>query len=219
VRRPVLHLASLTAAALVLTGCTAGDEPRSEATSVSSEEADAARKTTEAMRAGAGEDAQEQPVSATLPVLGTRATTAGATPLEIDLNDVSVSGEVMSVLFTVRNVAESGGNWQISTYFDDGTSRAPLDADGEQRSAESSTELAFTTDGVTVIDTVNGMLHRAAYDTSGSCACTVDLSNHFVGPGEARVLTTSFAAPPEDVETVTVQIPGAGSFEGVAVSR
>jgi hypothetical protein len=125
----------------------------------------------------------------------------------------------MTVLFTVRNLAGSGGNWQISTFFDDGSSRAPLDDEGAELSEQSSSLLAFTTDGVTVVDTANGMLHRAAYDTAGNCACTVDLSNHFVGPGEARVLTTSFAAPPEDVDTVTVQIPGAGSFADVPVSR
>jgi hypothetical protein len=124
----------------------------------------------------------------------------------------------MTVLFTVRNVAQSGGNWQISTFFDDGSSRAPLAAEGRERSEESDTLLAFTTDGVSVVDTANGMLHRAAYDTAGSCACTVGLVGQMVGPGQAVVLTTSFAAPPEDVETVTVQIPGAGSFDGVAVS-
>jgi hypothetical protein len=221
VRRPVLRLASLTAAALLLSGCTGEDEPRGESTSVGAreaEEAEAARDTTESLRAAAGEDAEEQPVTATLPVLGTRATTAGATALEIDLNDVSVNGEVMTVLFTVRNVGEAGGNWQIGGHFDDGSPRAPLDDEGTP-SEESSILLLNTTDGVTVTDTANGMLHRAAYDTSGSCVCSVDLSNHFVGPGEAIVLTTSFAAPPEDVDTVTVQIPGAGSFDGVAVSR
>jgi hypothetical protein len=78
---------------------------------------------------------------------------------------------------------------------------------------------ASTTDGVTVIDTANGMMHRAAYDTAGNCACNVGLSGQFIGPGEAMVLTTAFAAPPEDVDTVTVQIPGAGSFDDVPLSR
>ncbi|WNB86075.1 hypothetical protein [Cellulomonas sp. ATA003] len=221
--RPTARLAVvLASAALLLAGCTSSDDEQdtadSAAPTASAEEAQAADETTEAMREGAGEDAQEQPVTATLPVLGSRETTAGSTPLRVDLNEVAVSGEVMTVLFTVHNLAEDTDNWQVGQFFDDGTSTAPLDADGE-RGEETSTLRAFTTDGVTVVDAVNGMAHRAAYDTAGACACSGGLSNTFVGAGTALVLSTSFAAPPEDVDTVTVQIPGAGSFDGVALTR
>lgn len=219
--RPVRLLAASATAALLLTGCTGSDEPESDgsvATTVSADEAQAAEETTEDLRADAGEDAEPQPVTATLPVLGSRQTTAGETPLQIDLNDVSVAGEVMTVLFTVRNLAEVDDTWQIASTFDDGTGTAPLDGDGE-KSEEFVLLNASSTDGVTVIDTANGMMHRAAYDTAGNCACNVGLSGQFIGPGEAMVLTTAFAAPPEDVDTVTVQIPGAGSFDDVPLSR
>lgn len=208
-------LLALTATALLLAGCTDADEPEAGGTQAP-EQAEAAQDAATDLQAAAGEDAEPTALPADLPVLATRATTDGSTPLEIDLNAVTVSGDVMTVLFTARNLGDD--NWQISEYFDDSYGTAPLDTDGA-RSDEHQTRLAFSTDGVAVLDPVNGTMHRAAYDTAGNCACNVDLSSRFVGAGEQVVLTTAFAAVPDDVETVTVQIPGAGAFDDVPVTR
>lgn len=218
-RRSTARLTVVLAVGLALTACTAGggDAPEDEGTepSVTSEEAEAAKGAAEDLAAAAGDDVEPIAIDKELPVLATRPTTAGDIALEIDLNGVTVSGEVMTVLFTARNLGEE--RWQVSDYFDDGSSRAPL-VDGEE-AEESDGRLAFTTDGVTVIDTANGLMHRTAYDTQGGCACSSNLVGTFVDQGAALVLTTSFAAPADDVETVTVTIPGAGSFDDVPVTR
>lgn len=219
--RPVL--AGLAVVGL-LTACTAGgdDSPSDDATheAPSAAETEAVDGALEDLDAGAGEDAEPVAIEEELPVLATRETSDGRTSLEIDLNSVRVTGEVMTVVFTARNVGDDD-RWQISGYFDDGSGYAPLDADGtrDEENTDHSTVRAWTTDGVTVLDGVNNRVHRAAYDTAGNCACSVNLGERFIAPGEALVLTTAFAAPPEDVTEVTVQIPGAGSFDGVPLSR
>lgn len=215
--RPALPLALVLTLGL-LAGCTVGggdDAPESSA-DTDAQATRAVEDTVEDLQSAAGEDAEPVPVQQELPVLATRTSAAGSIPLEIELNSVTATGQVMTVVFTARNTGEE--RWQISEFFDDGSGYAPLD-DAGTRSEEHETMLAWSTDGVAVLDPVNGRLHRAAYDSTGSCACNVDLGNRFVGPGEAVVLTTAFGAPPEEVTHVTVQIPGAGSFDDVPLGR
>ncbi len=205
------------AAATLLTACTSSESGDDAGATSATETATAGAEVAEDLQASAGPDAEPQPVPADLPVVATRSTSHGSIPVEIDLNSVSAAGEVMTVVFTVRNVGDDN-DWQISDYFDDGLYTTPLDEDGT-RSEESDTIHGSTTDGVSVVDTTNGTMYRAAYDAAGNCACNVDLGGKFVDPGQELVLTTMFAAPPEDVETVTVQIPGAGAFTDVPLTR
>src|SRR5699024_3598932 len=76
-----------------------------------------------------------------------------------------------------------------------------------------------TTDGVVVTDDANGMVYRAAYDNGGNCLCSSNLSGSFVDEDKSLLLNTRVAAPPEDVESVTVQIPHFGTFDDVPLSR
>lgn len=211
-RRPALPLALVVAVAL-LAGCSAngGDDDAEDPSTPDAQGSQAVDETVEDLQAAAGENADPIPVPEDLPVIATRTTTSRSVPLEIELNSVTASGKVMTVVFTVRNTGTE--EWTIGTFFDDGSERAPLDDAGALGDARHS--LVWTTDGVVVLDPVNGRLHRAAYDSAGHCACNIDLIVADVAPGEAMVLTTAFAAPPEDVTHVTVQIPGAGSFDDV----
>ncbi|WP_182111958.1 MULTISPECIES: hypothetical protein [unclassified Actinotalea] len=209
--RPAHALTVLTA--LALAGCTAGGGDDAEK-APETEETASPQETVEELESAAGE---EEPVAIEpLSVIATRATSDGDVSAEVDLNAVTVSGDVMTVLFTVRNLSD--GKWQLSHFFDDGSAHAPL-ADGDTETGSADPDLGFTTDGVTVVDTANGLLHRAAYDDTGTCACSSGLSSKFVGGGEQMVLTTAFTAPPEDVTHVTVQIPGVGSFDDVELTR
>ncbi|MCK6211580.1 hypothetical protein KZX45_13600 [Georgenia sp. EYE_87] len=205
-----------TAAALLLAGCTSSDGGSDGDQADPSAASTAGADVAEELRSSAAPDAEPQPVETALPVIATRATSDGDNLLEIDLNTVSVSGDVMTVVFTARNVGD--GRWQIHQYFDDGLLSAPLDDEGT-RGEDAPLKNGATTDGVSVIDTTNGTVHRAAYDVAGNCACSVNLTVRNVEPENSLVLTTSFAAPPEDVESVTVQIPGAGAFADVPVNR
>jgi len=217
--RPVLLTLAATALLAACSSTSAENDPpagKGSGASVSETSAAGAEVAAE-LQDAAGPDVEPQPLAAELPVVATRETTDGNVSIAIDLNSVSVSGKVMTVLFTARNISDDG-RWQISDYFDDGLYSAPLDEAGA-RSEETDTHNGSTTDGVAVVDNANGTMYRAAYDAAGNCACNVDLGGKFVPAGEGMVLTTLFAAPPEDVETVTVQIPGAGSFTDVPLTR
>lgn len=218
-RRVLSTLASTLTAVLLLSSCGSGGGSGAASDAVSDGDgAAAAQHTVEDLQSAAGEDAEPQVVSAELPVIATRETVDNDIPLGVDLNAVTVSGKIMTVLFTAHNLDKDDQRWQIAGFFDDGSGNAPLDSDGK-RSEQFDVMLMDSTDGITVLDTVNGALYHAAYDSARSCLCDVDLGNSFVASGQAIVLMTAFAAPPEDVETVTVYIPGAGSFDNVPLTR
>ena len=96
----------------------------------------------------------------------------------------------------------------------DGSNDVPLNDDG----ATTSGGTEFNTDGVTVLDTSSKKIYRSAYDTAGGCLCS-STDGVAIARGATTVLQTSFAAVPDDVDTVTVTIPMAGAFENVPVTR
>ncbi|BDA64811.1 hypothetical protein [Actinomyces capricornis] len=170
----------------------------------------------ESTRASAG-STEPVPISTELPVLASRETSQNGRSLTMTLNSVTVSGGVTTVLFSVTNMGSEGSDhWQVGSNLADDISGVPLNAEG----AVSNTPVRDdNADGVTIIDTANSQVYRAAYDTGGSCLCSSGLSGVFVDPGQTVVFQTSFAALPEDVSTVTVTIPLAGSFDNVSVTR
>lgn len=173
----------------------------------------------EELNQAAGADAEEITYDDTLDVIATREATFGNDEIKLELNSVRVSGELMSVLFTVTNLTD--GRWQIASSFDSGEYSVSLSGPGGSGDVEEVLEgvSGHTTDGVTVTDDVNGKVYRAAYDHAGNCVCSSDLAGSFVGEGKSMLLSTRFAAPPADVETVSVDIPHFGTFSDVPVSR
>lgn len=205
------------AAALVLGGCSmAGGEPESPDTSASdaaseaAQERDAEQLGEAAETLSSGSPSAEPTPIEDLPVVATRTASADGQPIEVDLNGVNVEGDVMSAVFTVRNVGQ--GRIQLSQSFDDGVSNVLPDGG-------SSTDNAFTADGVYVLDGVNAKRHLVARDSSGRCVCSGNFSSTFVSAGQQVVLSATFTAVPDDVETVSVVVPLAGEFAGVPVTR
>lgn len=169
-----------------------------------------------------GEDEQEVTFEDDLDIIASRESSVGRHEVALELNTVRASGEVLTVMFTVRNKSDT--KWQIGSYaFDSGEMKLPLSTQDSELSTDTDLELSIpnlsTTDGVTVTDNVNGQVYRAAYDSSGNCLCSTGLSGTFVDPGQAVILSTRFAAPPEDLATVTVEIPKFGTFDDVPVQR
>lgn len=216
-------LAAVSAAALAagpLSACSffgGGSEESADGGSQQASNAPAAvTSVLESTRASAGSD-EPVAISTELPVIASRETSEGKTPLTITLNSVTVSGGVTTVLFSVTNTGSEGAdNWQVADGLSDGVSGVPLDAEGAVSDSGGAHD---NTDGVTIIDTANSQVYRAAYDTGGGCLCSSGLSGVFVDPGQTVVFQTSFAALPEDVSAVTVTIPLAGSFDNVSVTR
>lgn len=171
----------------------------------------------EKMDEEAGPDAEDIPVDDELDVIATRDASFNDHDVVLDLNRVKVSGELMSVMFTVTNDGER--KWQIASSFDSGEYRLPLSDDEGDDDDEGQEIKGGTVDGMTVTDNENGMVYRVAYDEGGNCLCSSNLSSSFLDQGKSLVLTAKFAAPPEDVETVTVDIPHFGSFDDVPLTR
>lgn len=218
----------MCAAALVLSACTGSgteDPAPSDATDqqTASEEADSGKN--DAAQAeieeSVGEDDQEVTFDDDLDIIASRESSVDGHEVELELNTVRASGKTMTVMFTVRN--KSDDKWQIAGAFDSGDLTLPLNEQSGE--ADAGDELSIdgpnrrTTDGVTVTDNVNGLVYRAAFDSSGHCLCSTGLSGTFVSPDHAVILSTRFAAPPEDVAAVSVEIPNFGTFDDVPVQR
>lgn len=73
--------------------------------------------------------------------------------------------------------------------------------------------------GTTLVDVAAKKRYLVAVDSRGTCLCTPELAhNYVVGPGESRTLNATYAAPPATTTTVTVDVPGIGSFADVPIS-
>lgn len=174
----------------------------------------------EKAKSEAVDNAGKQPVSsnAKLPVIASRNSGHG---LRIDLNAVTTSGAVTTVVFTAVNTNKAVNTKKadeelvIGARFDDGTDRVPVNDKGSTKEGKG----LYSTDGVKLIEGRHAKVYRAAYDASGDCLCSTKLNNVSVKGGESVVLQTIFAGLPKDVTTVDVTIPEAGVFKKVKVSR
>lgn len=72
---------------------------------------------------------------------------------------------------------------------------------------------------VELVDAANGRVHRVARDASDVCVCSDPDPSLVLRPGDTVELSATFAAPPEDVGTMDVRVPLAGTFTGVRVVR
>ncbi|MEU6790422.1 lipoprotein [Nonomuraea wenchangensis] len=80
--------------------------------------------------------------------------------------------------------------------------------------------LDFTVSGVALIDPVNAKRYRVARNGTGAdatCVCS-GTQGQFLEKDEASTLYAVFAAPPSDVSTVNVEMPGIGVFTDVPIA-
>jgi hypothetical protein len=160
----------------------------------------------EVLLAAAGEESVD--LSGELPVLATRPAASGDGTYEVDLNGVAVQDELMTVVFTVRVLENTGIVFSPGRLFDDGRG-VEGDDDGS----------GFSTDGVYVLDPASGTRHLVAYDSEGLCVCSTGLNSSGLDTGGSVTLSSTFAAPPEGTTTVDVVIPTVGAFTGVTLER
>jgi hypothetical protein len=70
--------------------------------------------------------------------------------------------------------------------------------------------------GVHLIDNVNKKKYLAVRDTAGKCACA-EIKN--LGKGEKASLWAKFAAPPDNVDKITVVVPDFQPVDNVPITR
>ncbi|MDA2807389.1 hypothetical protein [Nocardiopsis suaedae] len=76
----------------------------------------------------------------------------------------------------------------------------------------------YNVSGVKLVDSANGKVHLPARDEDGDCVCSTYGGADELGPGDSILYSATYGAPPQDVETMDVKIPTAGSFDNVPLS-
>jgi hypothetical protein len=141
-----------------------------------------------------------------LPLLGVRKTGDRTIPLEVALREVRVGASAMTVTFSVTNRTQNTENWWVNSFFDDGVS-------------QSNDDTVYTADGVTVIDTKGAKRYLPARTAENRCMCSNHLGSAIIGRDQTVFISAVFQAVPADVATVSVDIPHAGIFADIAVTR
>lgn len=197
--------AALVAAGTVLTACSGGSGAASDA-------GPAASSATPSATAMATDSAEAEPASDSSPSaadLGTpvaeRDGSANGNAMRLGLYPVVRDGDTAVLNFTVTADQANEGSLSLYGLFSDDN------GDAGDRSSDSSV------DGVKLIDGKNGKAYLVASDGAGHCLCTIGLLGNGVDPGERRVLSATFAAPPEGVDSVSVFVPPFGTVPGVPV--
>lgn len=72
--------------------------------------------------------------------------------------------------------------------------------------------------GVKLVDPTNGKVHLVARDANDACVCSTYGGTDSFATDESILYSATFGAPPEDVETMDVQVPTAGTFNDVELS-
>lgn len=155
---------------------------------------------------GTGAGAQSVPRDGSLDagiVIASRPATYEDAMVRIDLISIRRSGSLATLRFTATNTTpgtteDTDKEWNVST-------------DLGEKSGD------YSVNGVYLIDPAHSKKYPAATDSADDCVCSLT-SGVSIVPTQKREFSATFAAPPSDVASVDVYVPGAGTFENVPVS-
>lgn len=199
----------MLATGTVLAGCSGGGEsPAPEGSP--SQPADAAPPSEAGTASVASPEATVPPLSVAASRDGHASYAGAMVPVRADLAPLQRRGDLV-VLNLVLTHTGNEGSWQVSAGLDDGTTN------GLEGSAQEQDPARNSVDGITLVDGENAKRYLVARDERGWCVCSSSLSRVFLEPGGSVVLSATFAAPPEDVETLDVEVPLFGTFAAVPV--
>jgi hypothetical protein len=126
--------------------------------------------------------------------------------LEVAVREVRTGTAAMTVTVSVTNRSASAKAWFVSGFFDDGTTLGPADG-------------GWTADGIAVIDTAAAKRYLPARAADGTCMCSLGLLSTSISAGQTVFLSAIYQAVAPEVTTVAVDVPHAGTFTGIPVSR
>lgn len=192
--------------ALALTACSASGQESSPADAGAPSESSTSHTSAEAGSTDASAPATAPPQD--LQSIGEHP--SGQNPDSVVvLNSVTASDGTMTVQFSLQNNAEED-DIQVADMFGDGVQDATSEDD--QGVEGSSVDGVFVTTG-------EQKRYLVGRGENGICACSSNLSDKFIEPGETMSFSAVFAAPPQDVQQVDVHIPTAGVFTDIPVQR
>lgn len=76
---------------------------------------------------------------------------------------------------------------------------------------------SYTAEGLRLVDEFNGREHFPLRDPEGQCLCSRGL-DEFLYEGDSIDVTAKFAAPPADVDRVSLYLPEFASFDAVPLT-
>lgn len=182
---------------VALTGCSAttpdsagpSAEPQSSA-------GDAADKPGQTPASGsASPSASKRADSTAGEVLATRASALGTGQVRADVLTLRRSGELLTLEIQLTNL--DSGSLVSSQSF----SVNPGDD---------------SVTGITLVDGRNKKRYLPAKDSAGRCLCSK--ASISLNEGGSTILSATYAGPPADVDTLSVELPGFGTFADLPVS-
>ncbi len=187
--------------ALGLSGCSAtpADPAGQSATPTSSAEGDASERPEQtpasASASASARSASPGSGSSTGQVLATRTSDLGTGQVRGDVLTLRRSGELLTLEIQLTNLDD--GSLVSSSSF---TANPGDDA----------------VTGITLVDGRNKKRYLPAKDSAGRCLCSKAFIN--LNEGGSTIVSATYAAPPADVTTLSVELPGFGTFADLPVS-
>lgn len=195
----------LLLSSLLIAACGGDDEPAAERETAQDAPADTAEVSTTDTAEPEQAPEEEPPTDAPPDARGN----IDGSAVELRIVELARSGETSSL--TIGLVTQPGEDRaQISRTFDNGVF-------DKVKGVEDSIIGGSTLDGISLIDTANKKLYLAARDESGQCVCDIGLGSVFIEDDVTTTLSTTFGAPPPDVEMVDVMIPNFGKIKDAPI--
>lgn len=203
------------AISLLLAGCSASGGSDTEASGQGPDSSSSSSATSSAQNASSDETGKAAQASAApaqeLDDLGTRKGGKGKDST-ITLNSVTANDGTMTVNFSLNNTSDSS-KIQVAQMFSDGIKDKGKDGKPTAVSADT-----FSADGV-FVTTSEQKRYLVGRGDDGACACSSNLAAANIDAGQTMTFSAVFAAPPEEIDSVDIHIPTAGTFENVSLVR
>jgi hypothetical protein len=194
-----LALAGLVSAATV-TACGSGGGGSAEAarpvSAQNSAQIKANKSATTTASEGAGlVSAATQPDASGAAPIASRTASYGVDKVRVDLQSLRRDGELSTLALRVTNLGSD--EYSVDHDFGDVSN--------------------YDLSGITLIDGKNSKRYLVGRDSKDRCVCTSTIALR-IQPRASYNLTATFAAPPADVTSLEVSIPGLGTLNDVPVS-
>jgi hypothetical protein len=186
---------------LGLSGCSAttADPSGQSAAPTSSAAGDASERPEQTPASGSpsasARSASPRSGSSTGEALGTRTSQLGTGQVRADVLTLRRSGDLLTLEIQLTNL-------------DDGslTSSSSFTASVQDNNVT----------GITLVDGRNKKRYLPAKDSAGTCLCSKAYVS--LDKGGSTILSAGYAGPPADVDTLSVELPGFGTFADLPVS-
>lgn len=141
-----------------------------------------------------------------LPTVAQRTASISGSSVIIAVRELRVADAVMTLTWSATVV--SADYWYPQRSFE-----------GSYDDDETTVNNWYTTSGVSIIDPAHAQRYLPALSAEGHCVCSSTPVSFGVHSGQTAYFSAVYQAVPEDVTTVSVDIPHTGAFTDIPVQR